>query len=64
MVLSGKWSVLLLGNLKPYQVVEMVITKEFLDNCITATNAHGEKNEKFTKIFAQGISDSEKVWAI
>ena len=40
--------------------VEMVTTNEFLDNCITARNAHGEEDEGFTKIFPQGISEDEK----
>ena len=38
----------------------MVITNEFLDNCITAANSNGEEDEEFTKISPQGISDDEK----
>lgn len=30
---------------------DMVITKEFLDNCITATNAYGEKTKNSQKSF-------------
>ena len=43
---------------------EMVITNEFLDNCIIATNAHAEEKEVFTKILLQGISDTEKGLAL
>ena len=57
---SGKPNVFLSGNLKPHEVVEMVITNYVLDNCITATNAHWKEGEEFTKIFPQEIFDNEK----
>ena len=56
---SGTQNVFLEGN-SAHGAVEMVTTNEFLDNCITARNAHGEEDEGFTKIFPQGISEDEK----
>ena len=47
-----------------YEFVKMVITNEFSDNCITATNTQGEENKEFMNVFPQGISDSEKRQAL
>ena len=55
----GTQNVFLEGN-SAHGAVAMVTTNEFLDNCITARNAHWEEDEGFTKIFPQGISDDEK----
>lgn len=60
MVLSN---IFLPWNLKPYEVVEIVIKNKFLDNCITQTNICGQEGEEFGKIFAQEISNGEKGWA-
>ena len=49
---SGRPNVFFPGNSKPHEVFEMVTNNKFLDNCSTATNAHGKKkDEEFTKIF-------------
>ena len=42
----------------------MVITNEFLDNFITATNAYGEEDEELAKIYSQGIFDDGKGQAL
>ena len=42
----------------------MVITNEFLDNCIIATNSHREEDEEFITIFPQEISHNQKERAL
>ena len=61
---SGKPNVFLPENSKPHEVVEMVITNEYLDDCITPTNPHKEEDEELSQIFPQGISNDEKVRTI
>ena len=60
----GKPNVQILEDPKPHEVVEMVITDEILDNCIIATNSHGQEDAEFTKIFPNGISDGQKGGAL
>ena len=46
-------------NTKPHELVEKVITDEFLNTCVAATNAHGEDNEEFTRLYPDGIPEDE-----
>ena len=46
-------------NMESLKII-VIFSADFLDNCFTTTNAHGEKEEECTKIFAQGNSDGKK----
>ena len=46
-------------NTKPHEQVEKVITDEFQNTCVPATNAHGEDNEEFTRLYPDGIPEDE-----
>ena len=55
----GKPSAFLEHNTKSHELVEKVITDEFLNTCIAVTNAHGEDDEEFTRIYPDGIPEDE-----
>ena len=55
----GKPSVFLEHNTKPHELVEKVITDEFLNTCNAATNAHGEDDEQFTRLYPDSIPKDE-----
>ena len=45
-------------NTKPHELVEKVITYEFLNTYIAAINAH--KDEEFARLYPDGISKDEQ----
>ena len=55
----GEPSLFLPPDTKPHEIVERIITEEFLDTCLVATNRHGEEDENFVKIFPEGIPVDE-----
>ena len=44
---------------KPYKLVEKVITDEFLNTCIAATNAQGKDDEEFSRLYPDSIPEDE-----
>ena len=52
------------NNTKPRELVEIVITNEFLNTCIAATYAHGEDDEEFIRLYPDGIPEDESVRAL
>ena len=46
-------------NTKLHEPIEKVMSDEFLDTFVAATNAHGENDEEFTSLYRNGISEDE-----
>ena len=55
----GEPSVFWEHNTKPHELVEKAITNEFLNTCVAATNAYGEDDEEFTRLYPDGIPEDE-----
>ena len=46
-------------NTKSHELVQKVITDQFLNTCVAATNAHDEDDEEFTRFYPDGILEDE-----
>ena len=55
----GEPRIFLKHNSEPHELVQKVITDEFLDTCVAATNAHREDDEEFTSLYPDGIPTEE-----
>lgn len=53
----GKPSAFLEHNTKSHELVEKVITDEFLSTCVAAANSHGEDDEEFFRLYPYGIPE-------
>ena len=60
----GEPSVFLEHNRKPHELVDKVITVEFLNTCVAATNNNGEDDEEFTRLYPDGIPEDESGCAL